>query len=354
VQTLALKCLHLLAPETAHRASILALKAGLVPGARADGDAALAVRRFGLDFPNPLGLAAGYDKDAEVPDAVLRLGFGFTEVGSITPRPQPGNPRPRLFRLTADRAVINRMGFNNGGLAAAQARLAARAGRPGILGVNLGANKDSADMAADYATGAAALAPFASYLVVNVSSPNTPGLRDLQTKPHLATLLDGVRAARISALPAGTTPPPVLVKIAPDFADADLDTLAVALAELAVDGIIVSNTTIERPAGLVSPDAGEAGGLSGRPLFEKSTRALARVYRATGGAVPLVGVGGIEDGATAYAKIRAGASLLQLYSALVYEGPGLAARICRDLGERLRADGFTHLDEAVGLDAEKY
>lgn len=344
--------LRLLPPEAAHRATIQLLAAGFVPHASGEIDPILRVRLWGRDFPNPIGLAAGFDKDAEVSGACLRLGFGFVEVGSVTPKPQPGNPRPRLFRLPEDRAIINRMGFNSRGLEVTAANLAARDRRAGIVGANLGKNRESADAAADYAAGAARLAPLADYLVINVSSPNTPGLRALQDRENLVRLVSAVAEARAAAVPQ--SPPPLLLKIAPDLTDADKeDIAAVALDSHSaggIDGLIVSNTTIARPASLKSRHAGETGGLSGRPLFAPSTAVLADMYRLTGGRLPLVGVGGVASGADAYAKIRAGASLVQLYSAMVYEGPSLVGRIQRELAALLRADGYAELAAAVGAD----
>lgn len=344
--------LRLLPPETAHRLTIRALAAGLVPAERAADDPILATRVWNLDLPNPIGLAAGFDKNAEAFAATLRLGFGFVEIGSVTPRPQPGNPRPRLFRLTEDRAVINRLGFNNDGLPPVATRLRRRpppgAPRRGIVGANLGKNRDSVDAAADYAAGAEALAPLADYLVVNVSSPNTPGLRALQGRAPLARLIEAVLAARHRTTP--TRPPPLLLKIAPDLTDEDKRDIAEVALTAPVDGLIVSNTTIARPAGLRGRHAGEAGGLSGRPLFKPSTAVLADMYRLTGGRLPLVGVGGVASGADAYAKIRAGASLVQLYTALIYAGPGLVRRIARELAACLRADGFAGVADAVGAD----
>jgi len=343
----ALALLRRLDPETAHRLTVAALRLGLGPRQREPEDPLLATEVWGRRFPNPLGLAAGFDKHAEAMAALLRLGFGFVEVGSITPRPQPGNPRPRVFRLPEDGAVINRYGFNSQGLEAAARRLAAwRAGkREGLVGINLGKNKESADAAADYVAGARRLAPFADYLVVNVSSPNTPGLRALQGRGELERLVAAVRAA----LP--TPPPPLLLKIAPDLTPADLEDIAAVALEAPLDGLIVSNTTIERPASLRGHHRGEAGGLSGRPLFEPSTRVLAETYRLTGGRLPLIGVGGVSSGVEAYAKLRAGASLVQLYSALVYQGPGLVARIKAELAACLRRDGLSGPAAAVGLDA---
>ncbi len=344
----AARLLRLLPPETANRLSIRAL--ALWPRSTGSDasldDPILATRVFGLDFPNPLGLAAGYDKSAEVFGPALRLGFGFVEVGSLTPLPQEGNPKPRLFRLARDEAVINRMGFNNDGLAAARARLARRSSGAarGIVGANLGKNKDSADAAADYAAGVAALAPLADYLVINVSSPNTAGLRALQGRAALETLLAAVRGARSGERP------PLLLKIAPDLSEADKQDIAQVALAGGLDGLIVSNTTIARPPGLHGAARNETGGLSGRPLFQPSTAVLGDMYRLTGGKLPLIGVGGIFSGDDAYAKIRAGASLLQLYTALIYGGPGLVQKIKTDLARRLRADGFSNLGEAVGAD----
>lgn len=336
--------------ETAHGLTIRALAAGLGPSADDPDDPVLATTVAGLRFANPIGLAAGFDKNGQVPDAMLRLGFGFVEVGSVTPRPQPGNPRPRVFRLRPDRAVINRLGFNNHGMAAVAARLARR-GRagPGVLGVNVGANKDAVDRVEDYVTGIDRFARLADYLTVNISSPNTPGLRALQSRAALDDLLARVIAARDGAA-AGGPPTPLFLKIAPDLTDEDARDIAdVALAR-AVDGLIVSNTTLARPDTLTSPHRGQAGGLSGRPLFTASTRVLADMYRLTEGRLPIVGVGGVSSGGDAYAKIRAGASLVQLYTALVYEGPGLVGRIKRELASLLKRDGFASVAAAVGAD----
>lgn len=330
---LALPFARLLDPETAHGLAIRTLSC-LPPRAAATDDARLGVQAFGLRFPNPVGLAAGFDKEAEVPDAMLGAGFGFVEVGTITPRPQPGNPRPRNFRLTEDRAVINRYGFNSGGHAPARGRLEARRGRTGLVGVNVGANKDSTDRAADYVAGIQAFAGLASYFTANVSSPNTPGLRDLQEEHALDDLLARVIEARERAAPGV----PLLLKIAPDLALAHLDGVVQVARRRGVDGLIVSNTTISRPGGLRSPCKGETGGLSGRPLFALSTRMLAETYVRVEGAFPLVGVGGIDSAQTAIAKIEAGASLIQLYSGLVYEGLGLAERIKQGLLARLARD----------------
>lgn len=327
--------------ETGHR---LALRALAALPTRAPAPAGrLAVEVAGLTFPNPVGVAAGFDKDAEVPDALLGLGFGFTEVGSITPLPQAGNPKPRLFRLVEDEAVINRMGFNNGGAEAALTRLQARAGRPGIVGVNIGANKDSADRIADYAVMARKMAPVATYLCVNISSPNTPGLRALQDESALTGLIDAVVASRAEAGAA----PPIFLKVAPDLEPADIDTIARIAIDKRLGALVVSNTTISRPA-LRSHHAGETGGLSGAPLRALATQRLRDFRKATGGAIPLVGVGGIATADHAWERIRAGASLVQLYSAMVYEGPGLGARIARGLEALMRRDGFASIAEAVG------
>jgi dihydroorotate dehydrogenase len=326
--------------ERAHGLALAALR--MVPvGQPEPPGGPLEIRLGGLVFPNPLGMAAGFDKDAEVPDALLGLGFGFVEVGSITPRPQAGNPRPRLFRLPEDRAVINRMGFNNGGAAAAAARLAARRARGGIVGINIGANKDSADRVADYVQMTQVMAPLASYLAVNISSPNTPGLRALQDEGALAGLLDAVLEAR------GEAGPPVFLKVAPDLEPADIDAIARIALDRRLGALIVSNTTITRPP-LRSRHAAEAGGLSGAPLKDLALARLRDFRMATGGALPLVGVGGIGSAEDAWQRIRAGASLVQLYSAMVYAGPGIARRIVRGLEALMRREGFSSLAEAVG------
>jgi dihydroorotate dehydrogenase len=337
-------------PERAHRLAIAALKTGLVAADRRPDPASLAQTMFGMAFPNPIGLAAGFDKDGEVFRQTLKLGFGFVELGSVTPKPQPGNPRPRLFRLTADRAVINRMGFNNRGIEAMAARLRSREPKRGIVGINLGKNKDQADAAADYAAGTKRLGPLADYLVINVSSPNTPGLRALQSRDALAALIDAVLAARVAL----SHRPPLLLKIAPDLTDADRRDIAEVALASGLDGLIVSNTTIARPAGLDPRFAQEAGGLSGRPLLEPATETLRDIYRRTGGKLPIVGVGGIARAEDAYAKIRAGASLVQLYTALVFEGPGLVRRIKDGLAQLLARDGFANIAEAVGADTRGF
>ena len=342
--------LRALPPETAHQLTLRALAAGAVPAAAHADDPALACRVWGLDFANPIGLAAGFDKNAEVVDPMLRLGFGFVEAGSVTPRPQPGNPRPRLFRAPEQGAIVNRLGFNNDGLGAFAHQLRVRQARgkpPGIVGANVGKNRDSEDAAADYAAGVRAVAPLADYVVVNVSSPNTPGLRALQRRTELESLLHAVLQARTDA----GVKPPLLVKVAPDLSAEEIEDIAAVVVETGIDGIVVSNTTISRPAGLPPVIAAEQGGLSGKPLFELSTRVLAAFYRATGGRVPLIGVGGVSSGADAYAKIRAGASLVQLYTALVYAGPGLVGSIKRELAGLLRRDGLASVEAAVGAEA---
>ncbi|MDP2372877.1 quinone-dependent dihydroorotate dehydrogenase [Reyranella sp.] len=329
--------------ETAHGLAIRALKSGLMPGnSRAD-PPSLSVTVWGRRLPNPIGLAAGFDKNAEVPDAMLGLGFGFVEIGSVTPRPQDGNPRPRLFRLSEDRGVINRMGFPGQGLEAARSRLAARP-RRGFVGVNVGANKDSTDRAADYVACGVALAPYADYLVCNVSSPNTPGLRNLQGRSQLSDLLKRTQDA-IAAKPV-----PLVVKIAPDATDDDLDDIVAVCRDLRMDGIIVGNTTLSRPPSLRSERRTETGGLSGAPLMALSTDVLRRTAQRVESQFPLIGCGGIGSGADAYAKIRAGASLVQLYSAMVYEGPPLIRRIKDELAVLLVRDGFASVAEAIGAD----
>lgn len=319
------------------------LKLGLLPADRRADPPSLAVKVWGRTLANPVGLAAGFDKNAEVPDAMLDLGFGLVEIGSVTPRPQEGNPRPRLFRLAEDRGVINRMGFPGQGLDAARSRLAARP-RRGFVGVNVGANKDTTDRAADYVIGCAALAPYADYLVCNVSSPNTPGLRNLQGRTQLADLLKRVQDA-IAAKPV-----PLVVKIAPDATDDDLDDIVAVCRDLRMGGIIVGNTTLSRPASLRSARRAEAGGLSGPPLMALSTEVLRRTAQRAEKQFPLIGCGGIASGADAYAKIRAGATLVQLYSSMVYDGPPLIRRIKDELAALLSRDGFASVADAVGAD----
>ncbi len=345
---LARPLLHLVSPETAHNLSLAALAWGLGPRFEPPEDPALAVTLWGKRFANPVGLAAGFDKNASVIGPMMDLGFGFVEAGTITPRPQPGNPKPRLFRLDEDHGVINRLGFNSEGAEAAAARLEKwrRGGRPGIVGVNIGKNKESQDAAADYGEGARRLGAYADYLVMNVSSPNTPGLRDLQAMAELEQLLDAVGEG-LSGL---DRPPPIVVKISPDLSDEALRDITALATAGRMDGLMISNTTTDRPEGLRSRDRDEAGGLSGRPLFAPSTRVLAACWQAAGGKVPLIGIGGIGSPEDAYAKIRAGASLVALYSSLVFEGPALVPRIVAGLGRLMRDDGFTTISEAVGAD----
>jgi dihydroorotate dehydrogenase len=324
--------------ERAHRMTIAALK--LMPAHRPpDLPASLRMRLAGIDFPTPVGLAAGFDKDAEVPGQMLSLGFGFVEVGTLTPRPQDGNPKPRLFRLAEDQAVINRMGFNNKGQPTAFARLRECMHMPGVVGVNVGANKDSADRIADYVSGVRAMAPVARYLTINISSPNTPGLRDLQDVGPLDELL-----AAVQAVGART---PIFLKVAPDLGEGDPERIVRAAIDRGIDAIIVSNSTVSRPP-LKSQFADEQGGLSGAPLKTRALEALRKFRSASGGEMPLIGVGGIATADDAWERIRAGASLVQLYSAMVYEGPHIALRIARGLAERLKREGFANIAEAVG------
>ncbi len=350
---LARPALFLLEPEKAHELTLVTLEKGLHPRPATPDRLELANRVFGLPFPNPLGIAAGFDKDARVPDALLSMGLGFAEIGTVTPLPQAGNPQPRVFRLIEDRALINRLGFNNEGHAAALARLRWRAGRPGVVGINIGANKDTADRAGDYVAGIETFWDVAGYFVVNISSPNTPGLRDLQAPEALDSLLGRVMAARARLLAAGRPGKPIIVKLAPDIAHEDLAPIAARLLAHNVDGIAVANTTLTRP-GLTAPEAKEAGGLSGRPAFQRSTVMLARVHQATGGQIPLIGIGGIDSGETALAKIRAGASLLQLYTGLVYEGPGLIQRIKDHLALAVRQASAHSIADLVGRHAEAW
>jgi dihydroorotate dehydrogenase len=337
-------------PEDAHGLALRALKLAPFPKTVPD-DTRLAVRAFGLTFPNPVGIAAGFDKHAEVPDALLRVGFGFVEAGTVTPRPQTGNPRPRLFRLNADEGVINRFGFNSEGEEAVLARLAARASRGGIVGLNIGANKATEDRGADYVRLIESFAPVVSYFTVNISSPNTPGLRDLQQAAALDDLLVRVVAARDRvSLRAGDTP--VLVKIAPDLTLSELDDVVAVTRRRMIDGMIVGNTTLSRPRTLRDAKTGqEAGGLSGKPLFPLATRMLAETFVRVEGQFPLIGAGGIDSGTAALAKMRAGANMLQLYSALVFRGLGLVAEIKEELLRALERREARSLDELVGVDA---
>ncbi|XP_071424045.1 dihydroorotate dehydrogenase (quinone), mitochondrial [Pithys albifrons albifrons] len=350
----AMPALRALPPEAAHGLALRAVALGLLPSARPDGPA-LEVRVLGQRFRNPLGLAAGFDKQGEAVDGLYKMGFGFVEVGTVTPKPQEGNPKPRVFRLAEDKAVINRYGFNSHGHVAVARRLRARqeiqirltgAGMP--LGINLGKNKSSIDAAADYVAGVRTLGPLADYLVVNVSSPNTPGLRELQGKAELYDLLSKVLAER-DLLPCDHKPA-VLVKIAPDLTAQDKRDIASIVCELGVDGLIVSNTTVSRPSSLRSRQRTEPGGLSGQPLRELSTQAIREMYHLTQGRVPIIGVGGVSSGRDALEKIRAGASLVQLYTALVYHGPPIVGTVKRELEELLREQGFKNVMEAVGAD----
>jgi len=337
-----------LPPERAHDLAIKTLELGLYPRAEGPGDKRLAQHLFGLDFPNPIGIAAGFDKNARVPRELLSMGFGFVEAGTLTPRAQSGNPSPRMFRSLQDRAVVNRLGFNNEGQEAALRRLTGRP--PGIVGVNLGAGRDSKDRIADYVEGIKRMAQVASYVAINISSPNTPGLRDLQAPETLDTLLKRVQEAR-AALPRK---PPLLVKLAPDLAEEDVPAVVQVILSNGADGVIVSNTTLARDGLRDRSFANEAGGLSGRPLFARSTRMLAQVYQLTEGKLPLIGVGGIDSGETALAKIDAGASLLQIYTGLVFEGPGLIGRIKQTLLAAMEKQGASSLTPLVGRRASEW
>ena len=347
---LARPLLRVLDPEDAHRLAVRMMKFAPLTVASRD-DKRLAVRAFGVNFPNPVGIAAGFDKNAEVPDALLRIGFGFVEIGTVTPLPQVGNPRPRLFRLDADQGVINRLGFNSEGADVALKRLAARAPSGGIVGINVGANKDTPDRIADYVRLIERFASVASYVAVNISSPNTPGLRNMQQAAVLDDLLARVIDARERVAPH-TGPTPVLLKIAPDLSLSDLDDIVGIARSRRVDGMIVGNTTVTRPPSLREAEkAKEAGGLSGRPLFSLANRMLAETFVRVEGVFPLIGAGGIDSGASALAKIRAGASLIQLYSALVFRGLGLIAEIKSALVTALERDGHSSLVEYIGIDA---
>lgn len=330
-------------PEKAHSMAVAALKTGLTSDNQIK-DECLEINIAGLSFPNPLGMAPGFDKNAEVPDATLRLGFGYTEVGTITPQPQEGNPKPRLFRLSEDQAVINRMGFNNDGHEAVYQRLAARE-HGGIVGVNIGANKDSENRIADYVKGVHRFYDVADYFAVNISSPNTPGLRDLQTRDNLHQLLDNVLEARARQVKQTSKLVPIFLKIAPDLDEAQLDGIAQELLPSGFDGLIVSNTTLSRGGLTDTKQAEESGGMSGRPLFERSTIILAKMRQRIGPTMPIIGVGGIWDAETALEKIRAGADLIQLFSSMVFEGPGIAARILNDLIGLCKRDGAKNILE---------
>ncbi len=348
VERIGLAALHRLDPERAHNLSLAALRAHLVPLPGVITSPRLRTQIAGLDLPNPVGLAAGYDKNAIAIAPLLRAGFGFVELGAVTPRPQPGNPRPRLFRLTEDRAVINRFGFNNQGMEAIAPRLAARP-KQGIVGLNLGANKDSDDRAADYVRVLEKCGPLVDFVTVNISSPNTERLRDLQGAEALRALLRRVMDARNGL----ASPLPVFLKIAPDLTDAEIADIAEVAATAGVDAIIATNTTLARD-GLTSRHAQEKGGLSGAPLFARSTRVLARLALESGGKMPLIGVGGVASAEDAYIKIKSGASAVQLYSAMVYNGIGMIADVIRGLDQLLARDGFASVSEAVGIEKEKY
>jgi dihydroorotate dehydrogenase len=343
------RALHLLPPEAAHRVAIWGLGHGLVRRCPAGAFPSLATSLCGLELPNPLGLAAGFDKNAQGLPGLAKLGFGFVEIGTVTPEPQGGNPRPRVFRLPEDRALINRLGFNSEGLERVRARLAQRRPEWGVIGANIGANRDAADPVADYLAGLHGLYPLVDYLTVNVSSPNTPGLRRLQHGSELETLLAALTAARREL--AEGAPKPLLLKIAPDLTADEERAIAEAALAAGIDGLVIANTTLARPATLQSRHRDEAGGLSGAPLLAPATAQLKRIWRLTGGRLPLVGVGGIASGADAYAKIRAGASAVQLYTAMIFGGPAVVRRVLAELAALLARDGHAHLAAAVGSDA---
>ncbi len=343
------RLLFTLDPERAHHMAMRALASGMVPAMPGDADPLLARDLLGLRFPNPIGMAAGFSKDGEAVDGLFSLGFGFVEVGTVTPLPQPGNPKPRLFRLPEDRALINRFGFNSRGHDALLERLASRSGKTGILGINVGANKDSADRIEDYVLGVRRFAASAAYLTINISSPNTPGLRDLQEKAFLGDLLARVGAARDAA----PTRRPLLLKIAPDLDDAALETIVGTAIDAKMDGMIVSNTTIARER-LKNPNAAEAGGLSGWPLMRRSNIMIAKVRRLAGNRLVLVGAGGVHSPETAFVKIAAGADLVQLYTGFIYEGPGLPAQILTGLVRLVERQGFANVADVVGSDVDRW
>ncbi len=343
------KALHCLDPERAHRTAIWGLRLGLVGHQTKTASPQLAASIAGLSFPNPLGLAAGFDKNAEALPGLSRLGFGWLEVGTITPLPQTGNPKPRMFRLPADRALINRLGFNNEGLEAARRRLLQRKPSFGIIGANIGANKTSKDPISDYVECLGGLYDLADYFTINVSSPNTPGLRDLQGRQHLTNLLERLLSRRAD-LEGKSGKKPLFLKIAPDLAPEDERDIAEVATGLGIDALIISNTTLDRPEDLADPGRSETGGLSGRPLFERSTDQIRRFHQLAGARLPLIGVGGIDSGERAYAKIRAGASALQLYTGFIYGGPSLIPAILNDLNSCLERDGFGDLEGAIGSD----
>ncbi|MGI9352025.1 MAG: quinone-dependent dihydroorotate dehydrogenase [Rhizobiaceae bacterium] len=351
---LAIPALFAFSPEKAHNLSLAGLKSGLVPSANLKDDRRLHVTVGGLEFTNPVGLAAGYDKNAEVPDAILRLGFGFTEVGTITPLAQPGNPKPRIFRLTGDNAIINRLGFNNDGHAAALAKLLARSSKSGIVGVNIGANKDSPDFVADYETGIDTFYDVASYFTANISSPNTPGLRNLQAGEALEVLLKRIFDKVAANTERTGKSVPVFLKIAPDLEYLEMDEISSVVKASKIAALIVSNTTLDRGMLKYTTHANETGGLSGQPLFEKSTKILAQMYKRLGDTIPLIGVGGVSSAKSAIAKIEAGASLVQLYTGMVYAGPSLPSNIVRGLSRHLDQTGHANISELVGTRNEKW
>ncbi|MBW8637725.1 quinone-dependent dihydroorotate dehydrogenase [Hoeflea sp. WL0058] len=354
-QAIGRKLLFTLDPETAHGLSVRALQRGLVPRSKTRRAASLVVRTAGLVFANPVGMAAGFDKNAEVPDAILDLGFGFTEVGTVTPLAQDGNPKPRIFRLANDEAIINRMGFNNNGHEAALARLKGRARRrDGPVGVNVGANKDSADRIADYRLGVETFYDVADYFTVNISSPNTPGLRDLQSRQNLALLLRSVSDARAARTDAGADYRPIFLKIAPDLVESDLDDIAAETTTSSIDGVIVSNTTLSRKGLSDVSQASESGGLSGPPLFERSTIVLAKMRQRLGQSFTLIGVGGVDSAESAATKIWAGANLVQLYTGFVYQGPVLAQRITDGLHQIVKRSGRASIHDLVGADTQEW
>lgn len=349
IQDLATRGLRLIEPETAHKAALTGLRLGFGPRARADRWPRLRTKLAGLDLPNPIGMAAGFDKNCEAPDALLASGFGFVECGTVTPKPQSGNPQPRIFRLAEDRAIINRLGFNNEGLDVFVDRLAARAARGGVVGANVGANKDSTDRAADYVHGMGRVWQYTSYVTANISSPNTPGLRGLQERGALEDLLGRLKEAR-ALLEKAHGRRPLFLKVAPDLDETAIRDITELALQYELDALIVSNTTLQRPPHLTSDNAEETGGLSGQPLFQISTHVLRQFAQALEGRLPLIGVGGVENAVTALAKIRAGATAVQLYSALVYAGPGLVARMLYELDGLLAAEGVDSISEMIGVD----
>ena len=350
IHSLLLPVLRLLPSEAAHNVTIRALSMGLGPRDRVPDDPVLATEVWGLKFCNPVGLSAGFDKGAEVPDAMMRAGFGFAEAGTVTPLPQPGNPKPRMFRLTADNAAINRLGFNGQGLGPYVKRVSQRGPGLGPFGANVGKNKVTEDGAADYEIGIEAVAPYADYLVCNISSPNTPGLRAMQGRAIMADMIDRSLQALARAVPEEAKCPPMIIKIAPDLDEGERADIAGVIMESGVDGMTVANTTVLRPSHMTDPQKDEAGGLSGAPLFPIALEIVGDIYKRTGGTVPIIGCGGVASGEDAYKMIRAGASLVQLYTALVFHGPALIPRIKRNLADLLKKDGFSSVGDAVGAD----